>query len=378
MSYLPTPEEVTQVHTTRDKLVELALEGLKKAGIDARVEAAGSTAKDTWVRGKFDYDIFVVTPNFKHAYYAMSKVFPDGFHKEAKGTLEIWHFLYNGQDVDLVFIPPNHERIDTLKHTEYMNKHLTAEKRVQVITGKAFFDGVGVLRPETGGIPSVAVEAAILQYGSLEKVCQAWGNSDDVPFLADPAKPSRNMLASVYPQRWAQTRWYCKNFVNAQKHEREAELDAKQYSPDKYLEAHGNFTHLHFSRHGDKATDFLTALSACTTSLREIQNQHREVKGVCDAFVFEDVVVSFTVTPKVLGPKKLHCGPPLSMTKEVNAFRKEYPNAFEQDGRVCVVKDRGEIDVDALMREKIAKRFNSFKPRPPRNEEMTYPCKVDF
>ncbi|VVB54471.1 CCA-adding enzyme [uncultured archaeon] len=375
MSYFPTPEEVVHVHETRDKLVKLTLEGLKNAHINAHVEAAGSTAKDTWVRGKFDYDIFVVSPSYKHAYFAMSETFPQGFHKEAKGTLEIWHFLYNGEDVDLVFIPPDHERIDTLKHTEYMNNHLDAKKRKEVITGKAFFDGVGVLRPETGGIPSVAVEAAVIQYGSLEKVCQVWAKSEAVPFLADPAKPTRNMLASVYPQRWAQTRWYCNNFTKSLKRQRQAEIDAKQYSPEKYVEAHEDFTHMHFPRHSDRATDFLTALSACNTSLREIQNQHREVKGVCDAYVFEDIVVSFTVTPKVLGAKKLHCGPPLSMTREVEAFTKEYPDAFVQDGRVCVVKDRGEIDVNALMQEKIAKRFNSFKPRSKREreEDMPYP-----
>lgn len=45
------------------------------------------------------------------------------------------------------------------------------------------------------------------------------------------------------------------------------------------------------------------------------------------------------------------------------------PATKKQDGRVCTIIERGEIDVEALMHEKISKRFNSFKPRQKREME---------
>lgn len=352
-SFIPTEQERREVHQIRDSVLSFVKDELQERGFDARVEAVGSTAKDTFVRGDMDIDIFVVTPNFKEAYRYLSTVFHEGAPKT--GAMDIWHFQHGSYDVDLVFVPPDHPRIDTLTHTEFMNKHLTPEMKQEIIAAKVFLKRVGVYGPEIGGVPGIAIEEAVRQHGTFEKMCQVFSKAEEPPFLADPAKPSRTLLAAVTPIRWEQLRRYCNNYAHYLRRQRAPNL--LRYSPEEYLEAHQSWTHLRFQRHADRATDFLTALSACNRSLHEVHGQHPEVHGTCDAYVFEDVVISFDVAPKKLGATKIHCGPPLNMNREVAVFKKKYPNVFERGGKVCTILDRGEVEVEALMRQKITYRM---------------------
>jgi tRNA nucleotidyltransferase (CCA-adding enzyme) len=239
--------------------------------------------------------------------------------------------IFKDYDVDLVFIPPDHPRIDTLLHTEFMNQNLTPELKKEVIRAKAFFKSSGVYGAEIGGIVGVAIEELIRRHGNLEKVCTVLLSSSDVPFIPDPAKPERNLLASIKKIRWKQIQTVCDGFLKSRT------FKYRPYTKTEYLADRHEWNHIHFQRKRDRPTDFHSALSACNHALNEVKNREPEVKGTCDAYVFDEVLISYDVTPKQLPRQKLHCGPPLEMHESVRAFKTIYPETFEKDGKVCTL-----------------------------------------
>lgn len=350
--YLPTEQEKKKVHEIRDALLESTTKMLSENKIQAKIMAVGSTAKDTFVRGDTDIDIFIVSPQFKEAYHTFQQQIPQGRRKE--GPMNIWHFIKDGYDVDLVCVPPDHPRIQTLIHTEFMNRNLSPKQKQEAIRAKAFFKSQGVYGAEIGGIVGIAVEEMIRRYDTLEKACQVLASSEQVPFLEDPANPKRTLLASIKPVRWQQIHEVCWKIIE---HKR---FPFRPFTAKDYLLQKGKgWEHLNFARRTDRAIDFHTGLSACNHALHEVRNREKEVKGNCDAFVFDHVVVSFSVSPTILPKTKVYCGPPITMSESVEAFRVVHPDAFEKNGSICAVIEREKTDVIEWMRELIAERMET-------------------
>jgi tRNA nucleotidyltransferase (CCA-adding enzyme) len=66
--YLPDVAEIERTHTVRDSVLALVRSIMAENRIEGKVLAVGSTAKDTFVKGDTDIDIFIVSPNYKEAY----------------------------------------------------------------------------------------------------------------------------------------------------------------------------------------------------------------------------------------------------------------------------------------------------------------------
>jgi tRNA nucleotidyltransferase (CCA-adding enzyme) len=348
--YLPDVAEIERTHAVRDSVLALVRSIMAENRIEGKVLAVGSTAKDTFVKGDTDIDIFIVSPNYKEA-YSLFKRKISGHRKE--GPMDIWHFIFKDYDVDLVFIPPDHPRIDTLLHTEFMNQNLTPELKKEVIRAKAFFKSSGVYGAEIGGIVGVAIEELIRRHGNLEKVCTVLLSSSDIPFIPDPAKPERNLLASIKKIRWKQIQTVCDDFLKSRT------FKYRPYTKTEYLADRHEWNHIHFQRKRDRPTDFHSALSVCNHALNEVKNREPEVKGTCDAYVFDEVLISYDVTPKQLPRQKLHCGPPLEMHESVRAFKTIYPETFEKDGKVCTLIERERTDVVEWMKDLITDRMQN-------------------
>jgi len=337
MSYLPSPEEVKKIHEMRDYLLSFVQTTLAQNRADAKVMPVGSTAKDTFVKGDTDIDIFIVAPNYKDIYELFKKQLPQGRRKE--GPTDIWHFIHEGYDVDLVFIPPDHPRIATLIHTEFMNQNLTFQMKKEAIRAKAFFKTQGVYGAEIGGIVGIAVEDLVRRHGNIEKICAVLLSTPEIPFIPDPAIPDRNLLASLKKVRWKQLREACRRFLATH------EFHYKAYAKQDFLSQKETWTHLHFERRRERPIDFHTALSACNHALNEIKNREPEVKGTCDAYVFDEVIISYNVHPKTLPRQKVYCGPPLEMDISVKAFKAVHPQTFERDGKICALMERERTNV---------------------------------
>ena len=122
-----------------EELVNLVEQELRRHGVNyVKVVAGGSTAKDTFLAGDHDIDIFVLTPEPEKALEVFKKILPNGVRKE--GELTIWHGkTEDGFEVDLVAVHPEYTtRWFTLEHTEiYSNLSESQKEGVRIL--KALF-----------------------------------------------------------------------------------------------------------------------------------------------------------------------------------------------------------------------------------------------
>jgi len=228
----PSDGERESLREAYESVRERALKALKEEGIEGDVTLVGSAARDTWLSGDRDIDVFLVLPpslerdEFERVGLDVGRaVFPDGTveyaeHPYVQGT-------ENGYDVDVV---PCYdlESADELRsavdrtpfHNEYVQdiagEHDGFGDEVRLL--KAFARGAGVYGSDlrTRGFSGYLCELFVHQYGNFGSVVGAAADwtppvcvefepaADDIDtegplVVVDPVDTSRN-VASVVSQ----------------------------------------------------------------------------------------------------------------------------------------------------------------------------------
>jgi tRNA nucleotidyltransferase (CCA-adding enzyme) len=206
---------------------------LDKAGYGGNVSIQGSFARDTWLSGEADLDIFVGFPPTMDRQEWTEKVLPEirkGIRAKTVDRYAEHPYLEFHIDNIRVNVVPCYSvekgqwksaTDRTPYHTEYMRAHLTQEMRLEARLLKRFMKGTRSYGAEirVGGFSGMLVETMILQYRSfLETLVQAskWkpvifldietpvGRQDSrargfgSPLVViDPVDPNRNLAAAV-------------------------------------------------------------------------------------------------------------------------------------------------------------------------------------
>lgn len=328
---LPSRSEIAEVKGFIQSLKSRLSKIYEHIGPEIRV--VGSTAKETFVKGTYDVDIYIITKQYQEAYDLARDTFPHG--KRKMGQLLIWYFRENGYDVDLVFVSPDFPKRDTLDHTTFFNKHLTPQMKNEVIKAKAFFKTAGVYSAEVGGITGVCIEELVRQHKTLDSVLKYLANCKSKPFIQDPVmKKPRNLLASVVPKRWRQLQNVCKNYLKT------GRVEYRVFDETSFRKRYRTYTILTFPRKLDQATDFSTAQSIAMHSANMLRNLEGDVKFDSDVFISSTkILIALTATPKKLEKTKL-VGIHKKFGEAVETFKKAHPNAFEKGSYVYARVDR--------------------------------------
>jgi tRNA nucleotidyltransferase (CCA-adding enzyme) len=210
---------------------------LDRAGFGGNVSIQGSFARDTWLSGEADLDIFAGFPPTMDRREWTEKVLPEirkGIRSKTVDRYAEHPYLEFHVDGIRVNVVPCYSvekgqwksaTDRTPYHTEYMTKHLTEEMRIQARLLKRFMKGIRSYGAEirVGGFSGMLVETLILHYRSfLETLLQA-SNWKPVVFLdiekptssqdsrarefgsslvvIDPVDPNRNLAAAVRHDR---------------------------------------------------------------------------------------------------------------------------------------------------------------------------------
>ena len=245
----PTPEETKAVNKTTKKVVDFINETCKKEGIDAKANAVGSVAKNTWLRGKSDIDIFISFPYDYEMDYLKTKGLYLAYetNKALKGTASEHYASHpyltcdiDGFEVDIVPCydltggKPIKSAVDrTILHTNYIQEHLSKEQEDEVLLLKKFMDAVGTYGSEfkTGGFAGYLCELLILKYGTFENTLRAaqnwkyntvidlenYGTEEDFkrdPLACiDPTDENRNVGAALRIERFVDFIVASRNFL---------------------------------------------------------------------------------------------------------------------------------------------------------------------
>ena len=247
----PSQDEIDAVNETSDKVIDFINDLCKEEGIDAKAMAVGSVAKNTWLSGKSDIDIFIHFPTtvdmdyLKETGLYLAYKTNDALNGKASEHYASHPYLtcdIDGFEVDIV---PCYEieegesiisAVDrTILHTKYIKKNLdTEEKQDEVLLLKKFMDAVGTYGSEfkTGGFAGYLCELLILEYGSFEntlRAAQNWkfntkidlenfGTAKDFkhdPLVCiDPTDMNRNVGAALRIERFVDFIVASRNFLD--------------------------------------------------------------------------------------------------------------------------------------------------------------------
>lgn len=234
----PTREEEEQVLSVANRIIYLLQEELNKKGLsDLKVTLQGSVAKNTWLPGDRDIDVFIVMPREKLDLIksgGMVNILIDiAMNNNIKWNLKYAQhpyvqYLIDKFEVDVVpciEIRPNERPFTaadrTPLHTMFVKSRLGANGNTEVRLLKAFFKAVGIYGAEikVRGFSGYVSELLIIHYGSFINTIKSMSNwplnnividitgmydkstirrkFKEPLVIIDPVDPNRNAAASV-------------------------------------------------------------------------------------------------------------------------------------------------------------------------------------
>src|SRR5438094_7711501 len=230
---VPRQAERERMSRLAERLRGQVQDMLDMAGFAGKVSIQGSYARDTWLSGEADLDIFASFPPTMDRREWTEKVLPAVRNGIEAKTIDRYaehpylEFHIEGIRINVVpcyAVEKGQWKSATDRtpyHTEYMREHLTLEMRLEARLLKKFLKGMRSYGAEirVGGFSGMLVETLILHYQSfLETLVQAskWkpiiildiekaiGGQDsrarefDSPLVVmDPIDPNRNLAAAV-------------------------------------------------------------------------------------------------------------------------------------------------------------------------------------
>lgn len=248
----PGQEEIDEVNKTTKKVIDFINETCKDEGIDAQAYVVGSVAKNTWLSGKSDIDIFISFPYEAEMDYLKEKGLylaykaNDNFEGDASEHYASHPYLtcdIDGLEIDIVPCydltggKPIKSAVDrTILHTNYIKANLKKEQEDEVLLLKKFMDAVGTYGSEfkTGGFAGYLCELLILKYGTFEdtlRAAQNWkfhtmidledfGTAKDKIFkedplvFIDPTDKNRNVGAALRIEKFVDFIVASRNFLD--------------------------------------------------------------------------------------------------------------------------------------------------------------------
>ncbi len=248
----PTQKDKEKVENLSNKIIKQLNTIIKDEKIDSEAVLLGSIAKDTWLKGKADIDIFL-TFSLNTSQEDLKKYGLKIGHKcidNLKGKCEeryashpyVTGFI-GGYSIDIV---PCYKINDgdqiksavdrTLLHTKYIKKNISKKQTDEVLLLKKFMESIETYGSESkvGGFAGYLCELLILKYDTFCAVLKAaskWkkhtiidlenygtGKQFNDPLIViDPVDKNRNVAASLSLQKMAEFMAASRNFIKEPK-----------------------------------------------------------------------------------------------------------------------------------------------------------------
>lgn len=212
----PTEQDMQKINQVAKEALSIAKSMVKDFDSEIKVVVEGSVAKNTWIKGSGDIDIFFLFPA-RYKDQGLEKTSLPLLKKIAEklGPSSVKYaqhpYLktrFKGVEIELVpgfqSIPPKIiSAVDrTPYHTRYVLEHLENPDQARLM--KQFCKGVGVYGAEQSslGFSGYLCELLVIKYGdflsALENISR-WEVGGLI--IPDPIDPQRNVAAAVSPEK---------------------------------------------------------------------------------------------------------------------------------------------------------------------------------
>ena len=239
----PDEEERALLDGVVATVLERAEEAITTMSVDADVLQVGSTARDTWVSGDRDIDVFVRFPLDldrpileRYGLAVGREVLPDGREEYAE------HPYVTGElrEVSVDLVPcyrvesatAIRSAVDrTPFHTQYLDRRLDEELAADIRAAKSFLTGIDAYGSDlrTEGFSGYLAELLLCEYGSFAALIEAaadWspplrldpeshgeGSFEDPLVVIDPTDPERNVAAVLSGTQLARFQHYARELL---------------------------------------------------------------------------------------------------------------------------------------------------------------------
>ena len=190
----PSQKKRKKVLAVAEELKEKVAVAAKKAGVDAKVRVEGSVAKDTWLSGEPDIDIFMQVPT-SMSREAFGTTCLNIAREATRGCRQVERFAehpyleayVNSIRVNIVpcYRVEKGEWISatdrTPFHTDYVNPRLNERLRGEVRLLKKFMKGIGAYGAEikVGGFSGYLCELLTLHYKTFLEVLMSFADWEE-------------------------------------------------------------------------------------------------------------------------------------------------------------------------------------------------------
>ena len=420
----PSEEEVTAVNKTTDKVIDFINKKCEEESIDAEAIAVGSVAKNTFLRGKSDIDIFIRFPiempmdELKETGLCLAYEVNDALKGDAREHYASHPYLtceIDGFEVDIVPCYAIEEgdsiisAVDrTILHTRYIQKHLSKEQEDEVLLLKGFMDSVGTYGSEfkTGGFAGYLCELLILKYGTFENTLNAaqnwrfntvidlenYGTAGDFkkdPLACiDPTDKNRNVGAALRRERFVDFIVASRNFLDIfddnDLSDDEKEIKVAQFFKPLKKE------HL-FNKSNEEIADYIIESFDDRDTQTLVIKFHipdmsadalhpqllKTIKSICekidaeefsvfkyDYWTDEEEYVIFTIELNVFkqGKYYIHKGPKVWPKKPCDNFKKKWGNAlYPLDDFMVLTRERDFQTAEDFLKDILVNRIHIIK-----------------
>ncbi|MBI2146461.1 CCA tRNA nucleotidyltransferase [Candidatus Woesearchaeota archaeon] len=372
---------------------------LKK--LNARLKGAyailgGSGAKDTWLSGSYDVDIFVLFEY--HQFASRTSELSDLLQLTLKKCFSKIRRLHGSRDYfQLKYKNLNVEVIPILKittaehaknitdvsplHSVWVNQH-TKKLKDDIRLAKQFLKAHNLYGAESHirGFSGYVIEILIAYYGSLEKLLrasQSWSvkeiidaakhyPTNDVLFqlnksktqspliVIDPVDKNRNAAAALSDDAFFRFKKLAREYLKKPDSSFfvKKKIDLAQLRKETKL----NIVYVTLAPFSGKEDVVGTKLLKVFTFL-----QQRLKPFVLKKSGWEWDIMYFLVEKKELPKEEVVKGPPLGLKEHVKNFRKKHKHAFEENGRLMaripVKYPQLQAYVTRLVKEKYVQRY---------------------
>jgi tRNA nucleotidyltransferase (CCA-adding enzyme) len=195
----PTPAERDRLDSAIADLKRRARRATAEVPVETEVVLAGSTARDTWLAGDRDVDLFVRFPPDldrerleEYGLQVGHAVLPDGHEEYAEHPYVVGE--YDGFDVDLVpcyaveDAAAIRSAVDrTPFHSQYLEARVDADLAGEIRVCKQFLAGIGVYGSDlrTRGFSGFLTELLVLEHGGFGPLVEAAADWHP-PLVFDP------------------------------------------------------------------------------------------------------------------------------------------------------------------------------------------------
>ncbi len=394
----PTAEERRRVKAVIERLSAQLAEKAHELGIESAAISVGSTARDTWVHGEADIDIFLMFPverteeELKEQGLALAKSIADRYEERYAAHPYIHAIVRDaeteteyGADLVPCFSVADPAALKSaVDRTPFHNRYIQgriAGREDDVLLLKQFLKVLGFYGSELRrrGFAGYLCELLVLHYSSfleLLKNAAQWqfgeridlegrgtyrGDGTEPLIVIDPVDPKRNVAAAVSVTALSRFIDAAREFLASPSADFFQLRRAEPMSTGEFAETVRNrgteFVLVSFAA-PDVVEDILfPQLRKAETSVRTMIARHGFQVYRSEVFADGDnAYLLFELLVWALPRLKRHIGPPVTAKAHAERFKQKYQGRkqiFIEDGRYVVEVARPYTDVVSLLKNEL-------------------------